>query len=204
MLGGPARIETHSALALLDFFLAGGLRPSGSSKRYDQTAYGGAPRSTYSAVAAVAARDLSSLKQWVLKRWGSGGGITHLVWDAFTHEGARGVRMIPALDDPVVDIVGHRLMGRFAGCQFLAGLAVVACGRHLRTLRRDSGPEEAPTRTLRQGATRLDFDLRRDGVAARGPFLVMRRSSFGQLSHSSSVSAPLPLCADSPQRGEAC
>jgi hypothetical protein len=28
------------------------------------------------------------------------GAFTHLVWDAFTHEGARGVRMLPMLDEP--------------------------------------------------------------------------------------------------------
>ncbi len=38
------------------------------------------------------------------------GAITHLCWDAFTHEGARGVRMLPFLDDYYgPDLVGHPL-----------------------------------------------------------------------------------------------
>ncbi|MFO1467153.1 MAG: DUF4184 family protein [Steroidobacteraceae bacterium] len=48
-------------------------------------------------------------RQWLVAVIGVlGGAITHLVWDGFTHEGARGVRMIPALDDSV-DIAGHPL-----------------------------------------------------------------------------------------------
>jgi hypothetical protein len=39
------------------------------------------------------------------------GAITHLVWDAFTHEGARGVRMIPWLEDPIVEIGNHHMAG---------------------------------------------------------------------------------------------
>ena len=49
---------------------------------------------------------------WVLAACGVlFGAVTHLVWDAFTHEGARGVRMFPALEDPVVEVGGHRLAG---------------------------------------------------------------------------------------------
>jgi len=32
------------------------------------------------------------------------------VWDAFTHEGARGVRLIPWLEDPIADIGSHHLI----------------------------------------------------------------------------------------------
>ena len=39
------------------------------------------------------------------------GAVTHLVWDAFTHEGARGVRMLPALDESMVQLGRHHLMG---------------------------------------------------------------------------------------------
>jgi hypothetical protein len=39
------------------------------------------------------------------------GALTHLVWDAFTHENARGLRMLPWLEDPVVDIGRHRMGG---------------------------------------------------------------------------------------------
>ena len=38
------------------------------------------------------------------------GALTHLALDGFTHEGARGVRMFPLLDEEV-DIAGHSLFG---------------------------------------------------------------------------------------------
>jgi hypothetical protein len=38
------------------------------------------------------------------------GAVTHLAWDGFTHEGARGVRMFPALDDSVAAIGGHPMI----------------------------------------------------------------------------------------------
>jgi hypothetical protein len=38
------------------------------------------------------------------------GALTHLVWDAFTHEGARGVRMLPMQDEAIFDIGHHHLM----------------------------------------------------------------------------------------------
>jgi len=37
------------------------------------------------------------------------GAATHLIWDAFTHEKARGVRLIPWIEEPVVDIGSHRV-----------------------------------------------------------------------------------------------
>jgi hypothetical protein len=110
----PARFETHSADALITFCLPVGLAtywvfqwlikqpliellPPGAYARWRGS----------SAPAAV-----TSVKQWVLAACGVlFGAVTHLVWDAFTHEGARGVRMFPALTDPVVEVGGHRLVG---------------------------------------------------------------------------------------------
>ena len=37
------------------------------------------------------------------------GAVTHLVWDGFTHEDGRGVRMFPFLDDAGPDLQGHSL-----------------------------------------------------------------------------------------------
>jgi hypothetical protein len=37
------------------------------------------------------------------------GALTHLVWDGFTHEDGRGVRMLPLLDDMGPEVVGHTL-----------------------------------------------------------------------------------------------
>jgi Domain of unknown function (DUF4184) len=154
----PARFETHSALSLLTFSLPVGLitfwifqwliktpwmelLPDGAYARWRD----------YSAPA-----DYADPLQWVLAACGViGGAITHLVWDAFTHEGARGVRMIPALDDVVLAIHGHQLAGAhlLQDASSLLGLAVVTviiayglrpargpepkrCGRRLRALER--------------------------------------------------------------------
>jgi hypothetical protein len=85
-----------------------------------------APYSRWRALAEPA--DIASLKQWVLATLGVlVGAVTHLVWDGFTHEGARGVRMIPVLDDPIVDIGGHRLVGvrLLQDASSLVGLVIV-------------------------------------------------------------------------------
>jgi hypothetical protein len=110
----PPRFETHSADALLTFCLPVGLAaywlfqwlikrpliellPAGAHARWRESS---------------APADVASLKQWILAACGVlFGAVTHLVWDAFTHEGARGLRMFPVLEDPVVDVGGHRLVG---------------------------------------------------------------------------------------------
>jgi hypothetical protein len=54
---------------------------------------------------------IRSLRQWLIAACAIFvGALTHLVWDAFTHEGARGVRMLPVQDEPVLDIGRHHLM----------------------------------------------------------------------------------------------
>jgi len=110
----PARFETHSADALITFCLPVGLAtywlfqlvlrapvfellPNGAYVRWEG----------WSAPA-----DYKSFKQWALAACGLlVGALTHLVWDAFTHEGARGVRLLPALEDQAVEINGHRIAG---------------------------------------------------------------------------------------------
>jgi hypothetical protein len=149
----PARVETHSAVALLTFCLPVGLATFWIFQRMIKTAVMEVlPDHTFSRWRPLAApADLWSLKQWVLAALGIlAGAITHLVWDAFTHEGARGVRMIPALDDPVVDFAGHRLMGArlLQDGSSLIGLVVVLAVI-IYGLRRDFGPEGAPARALR-------------------------------------------------------
>jgi hypothetical protein len=110
----PARFETHSLDALLTFCLPVGLAsywlfqflmlrpimellPPGAYARWHWS---------------EAPADYRSAKQWILAASGIlGGAITHLVWDAFTHEGGRGVRMLPILEEPVATINGHLLTG---------------------------------------------------------------------------------------------
>jgi hypothetical protein len=106
------RFETHSAVALFSFCLPVGLStywifqylikapvlevlPEGAYARWH-------PHSSPAVIASV--------RQWMLAACGVlAGALTHLVWDAFTHENARGVRMIPWLEEPVVEIGNHHM-----------------------------------------------------------------------------------------------
>lgn len=126
----PARFETHSADALLTFCLPVGLAaywlfqlvirgpviellPTAAYVRWRRSA---------------APADYKSLKQWVLVACAVlGGAITHLVWDAFTHEGARGLRLFPGLEDSAVEINGHRIAGShlLQDANSLIGLIIV-------------------------------------------------------------------------------
>jgi hypothetical protein len=54
--------------------------------------------------------NVRSLRQWLLAAGGIlAGALTHLIWDAFTHDGGRGVRMFPVLDDSIIDIGNRHL-----------------------------------------------------------------------------------------------
>jgi hypothetical protein len=107
------RFETHSAMSLLTFSLPLGLAiywlfqylikvpiievlPDGPYLRWQ----------SHEAPARI-----GSPSQWLLAACGIlAGAFTHLVWDAFTHEGARGVRMLPMQDEAVFDIGHHHVM----------------------------------------------------------------------------------------------
>jgi hypothetical protein len=126
----PARVDTHSAIALLTFCLPVGLATFWAFQLVIKTAIMEVlPDATYCRWQPWAApADLGSVKQWMLAAVGIvAGAVTHLIWDAFTHEGARGVRMIPALDDPILDFAGHHLVGArlLQDLSSLLGLAVV-------------------------------------------------------------------------------
>jgi hypothetical protein len=179
----PARVETHSAIALLTFCLPVGLATFWIFQRMIKAVVMEVlPDHTYSRWRPLAApADLWSPKQWVLAALGIlAGAVTHLVWDAFTHEGARGVRMIPALDDPIVDIAGHRLLGLrlLQDVSSLVGLAVVLAVV-IYGLRRDSGPEEAPARTLRPRERHVwILAYAMTALLLAGLFFLMRRPSY--------------------------
>lgn len=148
----PARSDTHGALALLTFCLPVGLAAFWIFQRLIKapimavmptSAYGRWRRFEIPA-------DIGSARQWLLSACGVlVGAVSHVVWDAFTHEGARGVRMIPELDDPVMDIAGHRLAGArllqdvSSLVGFLVVLAIVAYG-----LRRGRAVDAAIPRSL--------------------------------------------------------
>jgi Domain of unknown function (DUF4184) len=110
----PARFETHSADALLTFCLPVGL----AAYWLFQLVIKGPVMELLPTAAYVrwhgssAPADYKSLKQWLLVACALlGGAITHLVWDAFTHEGARGLRLFPGLEESAVEINGHRIAG---------------------------------------------------------------------------------------------
>jgi hypothetical protein len=51
-------------------------------------------------------------RQWLLAACGVlAGAISHLAWDTFTHENARGIRMMPELNDLMFELYGHHVSG---------------------------------------------------------------------------------------------
>jgi len=151
------RWETHSAMALLNFCLPMGLASYWIFQRLVRT-----PmlellsEPAYSRARAAPGPDLGSLRHWLYVACGILlGAVSHLVWDGFTHEGARGVRMIPALDDPMLDVGGHHLLGfkLLQHASSLLGLAMVLWWA-LRLLRA-SGGQESMSRPLGKSERRI-------------------------------------------------
>ena len=149
----PPRTETHGAMGLLTFCLPVGLVTFWIFQQLLKTPVMAVlPDAAFARWRRFAQpADIRSVKQWILAACGVlFGAFTHLVWDGFTHEGARGIRMIPVLVDPVVDIAGHRLIGArlLQDVSSLIGLAVVlvivAYG-----LRRGQDADARPSRSLR-------------------------------------------------------
>lgn len=126
----PARFETHGAVSLFTFCLPVGLFAYWIFQRLVKgPLIELLPTGAYARWRDVAApADYTNIMQWVLAACGVlAGAVTHLVWDAFTHEGARGLRMIPALDDHAVAIGTFHLSGPrlLQDANSLAGLIVV-------------------------------------------------------------------------------
>jgi hypothetical protein len=118
------RLETHSALSLLTFCLPVGLLAYWIFQKLIKTAVLEVlPEGAYARSRPFAApARLTDVGQWLRAATGVlAGALTHLVWDAFTHEGARGVRMFPVLDDPILGI-GKRQIGVFWVLQDLGSL----------------------------------------------------------------------------------
>ena len=127
----PARFETHSLDALLTFCLPMGLATYWLFQRLIRRPIiellppGAYARWRWCEDPA----DYRSLRQWLSAACGILlGALTHLVWDAFTHEGGRGVRMLPILEEPVARIHGHPLAGvhLIQDANSLIGLIAVA------------------------------------------------------------------------------
>src|ERR1700689_1717616 len=104
---GMPRVETHSFTALFTFCLPVGLLTYWLFQRLIKTpileVLPDGPYARWYAFAAEA--QMRSPSQWLLAACVIlGGAIPHLVWDGFTHENGRGVRMFPVLDDSIIDI----------------------------------------------------------------------------------------------------
>jgi hypothetical protein len=110
-----ARFETHSLLALLTFCLPVGLLTYWIFQRLMKTPLMSVlPDQVYMRWRAYAApAPWGSLRQWLLAICGVlGGAFVHLAWDAFTHEDARGVRLlVPELADPMFQLHNHMVTG---------------------------------------------------------------------------------------------
>ncbi|MGC1458559.1 MAG: DUF4184 family protein [Steroidobacteraceae bacterium] len=127
----PSRMLTHSALSLVTFSLPLGLLCYWVFQRLIKAPLLSLlPDQAYMRWRPFAApAALDSPRQWLLAAGGVlAGAVTHLAWDGFTHEGARGMRMMPELDDWVVVVHGHHLIGAglLQGASSLIGLAIVA------------------------------------------------------------------------------
>jgi hypothetical protein len=148
------RFETHSAAALLTFCLPVGLASYWLFQYLIKTPILEVlPEGAYARWRPFSSpADFASVRQWVLAACGVlAGAVTHLVWDAFTHENARGVRMIPWLEEPSVDIGNHHMAGvrLLQDLSSLIGLAVVL-GLVCYGMRRGQEQPVAP-RPLRAG-----------------------------------------------------
>ncbi len=145
--------------------------------------------------------------QWLLAACGVlAGAVTHLVWDAFTHEGARGVRMLPVLDESMVQLGRHHLMGArlMQDASSLLGLivilAIVLYG--LRGGGREASPPwiaaYAPASVARgRGAYVLT------ALILSGLFFMLRHPAPTASLQRRSAVRPLPCCAALPSLSSA-
>jgi hypothetical protein len=127
---GMPRVETHSATALLTFCLPLGMITywvfQFLIKAPIVEVLPDGPYARWQPVSATA--NIRSLKQWLLAACGIlGGAVSHLIWDGFTHDGGRGVRMFPVLDDTIIDFGSRHLPAIYVMQDLgsLVGLAAV-------------------------------------------------------------------------------
>lgn len=110
--GHLSRAQTHSALALLTFCLPMGLAAWVVFQAVIKPAWGAVLPDRWR-LRLLAEHPSAKLKDWRIWLCAAGailaGALTHLVWDGFTHEDGRGVRMLPFLEDTGPDIAGHVL-----------------------------------------------------------------------------------------------
>jgi hypothetical protein len=109
-----SRFETHSVLALLTFCLPVGLLSYWIFQFLIKPAMAEIlPDGPYSRWQAFKNPEpVGSVWQWLLAAAGIlVGAVSHLALDGFSHDGGRGVRLFPALDEPLFDIGRHHVVG---------------------------------------------------------------------------------------------
>jgi Domain of unknown function (DUF4184) len=153
------RFETHSGTGLITFCLPVGLASYWVFQDLIKTpVLEVLPEGAYARWRAFSSpANVASIRQWLLAACGVlAGAVTHLVWDGFTHEGARGVRMIPWLEEPIVEIGNHHLDGirLLQDGSSLIGFVVVL-GFIWFGLRRGRGRPVVPDRPLRRTERRI-------------------------------------------------
>jgi hypothetical protein len=155
------RVESHSAVALLTFCLPVGLSTYWMFQLLIKTpmmeVLPDGPYARWRPFALEA--NVRSLRQWLLAAGGIlAGALSHLIWDAFTHDGGRGVRMFPVLDDSIIDIGGRHLPAIYAMQDLgsVIGLAAVLAMAAY-SLRR--GPQAAVPNRLMPSRERLVWTL---------------------------------------------
>ena len=141
----PPRADTHGLVALVTFCLPVGLVAFWVFQYCIKPAAIAVLPDNHYRIAAAAANPapIRDLRCWGIAAAGLLlGALTHLAWDAFTHEGARGIRMIPALDELSIAAGGHHLAGQrlLQDVSSLIGLAIIVWW-WLRAIRRRGQPD---------------------------------------------------------------
>jgi hypothetical protein len=107
-----SRAQTHGMLALLTFCLPTGLVAWALFQALIKPAWSAVFPDAWR-LRLLAEHPKVRLSRWQVWVGAAaailGGALTHLVWDGFTHEGGRGVRLLPLLDDSAPAIAGRVL-----------------------------------------------------------------------------------------------
>jgi hypothetical protein len=127
---GMPRMETHSLVALFTFCLPVGLITYWIFQRLIKSPIVEVlPEGAYARWRPFAAEaNFRSGRQWLLAAGGVlAGALTHVIWDGFTHDDGRGVRMFPVLDDSLIDIGSRHIPAMYVlqDLGSLIGLAAV-------------------------------------------------------------------------------
>jgi hypothetical protein len=150
----PGRLQTHSLAGLFSFCLPVGLAVYWVTLSLIKPAVVEiVPDGAYARVhAADAAAPPLGLRGWLYATLAILlGAISHLIWDAFTHENAAGVRMFPVLNEYAPELDGHTLQ-LYRWLQYgssVIGLMVVIAALVLWLRHVPSGPARHPPRRLR-------------------------------------------------------